>query len=317
MTKFGMTLSSEEHGPARLVELAQLAEESGFDFVSISDHFHPWTNEQGHSPNVWPVLGAIGERTDSIEIAVGVTCPIMRIHPVILAQSVATTACLLEGRFTWGVGTGEALNEHIVADRWPSAPERLDMLEEAVGVIRELWSGEIVSHEGRYFDVDHARIYDVPDEPVPIVVSAFGERAARLAADIGDGLWTTGTGDTITAWEDAGGAGPVYSQITFCWAPEREEALDTAHRVWPTSAVPGQLSQDLPTPEHFEMASSIVTRDMIADRVPCGPDIEPLIDKIETAIAQGVDHVYLHQIGPDQEGMCRIWRDELAPSLKK
>ena len=317
MTKFGMTLSSEEHEPTRLVELAQLAEESGFDFVSISDHFHPWTNEQGHSPNVWPVLGAIGERTDSIEIAVGVTCPIMRVHPVILAQSVATTACLLGGRFTWGVGTGEALNEHIVADRWPSAPERLDMLEEAVGVIRELWSGEIVSHEGRYFDVDHARIYDVPDEPVPIVVSAFGERAARLAADIGDGLWTTGTGDTITAWEDAGGAGPVYSQITFCWAPEREEALDTAHRVWPTSAVPGQLSQDLPTPEHFEMASSIVTRDMIADRVPCGPDIEPLIDKIETAIAHGVDHVYLHQIGPDQEGMCRIWRDELAPSLKK
>lgn len=142
-------------------------------------------------------------------------------------------------------------------------------------------------------------------------------RRSQLAADIGDGLWTTGTGDTIASWEKCGGTGPVYSQITFCWAPDREEALDTAHRIWPTSAVPGQLSKDLPTPEHFETAASIVTRDMIAERMPCGPDIEPLVDKIEKAIAQGVDHVYLHQIGPDQEGMCRIWRDELAPRLKK
>jgi len=316
MVKIGMTLSSEEHGPRRLVELAGLAEEHGFDFVSISDHYHPWLDSQGHSPNVWPVLGAIAERTESIEVAVGVTCPTVRIHPAILAQLTASTAAMFEGRFTWGVGSGEALNEHILGDRWPSAPERLDLLEEAIGVIRELWSGEIVSHFGTHYTVDHARIYDLPDDPIPIVVSAFGERAARLAADVGDGLWTTGTGGTIDTWKDAGGSGPVYSQITFCWADDRETALDTMAEIWPNTGVPGQLSQDLPTPQHFEMASSIVTRDMLAESVPLGPDLDPLVEQVTSAIDAGVDHVYLHQVGPDQEGFLRVWRDELQDRLR-
>lgn len=316
MVKIGMTLSSEEHGPRRLVELAGSAEEHEFDFVSISDHFHPWLDSQGHSPNVWPVLGAIADRTERIEVAVGVTCPTVRIHPVVLAQLTATTAMLFDGRFTWGVGSGEALNEHILAIRWPSAPERLDLLEEAIRVIRELWSGEVVSFAGEHYRVDHARIYDLPDQEIPIVVSAFGERAARLAADLGDGLWTTGTGDTIDTWKDAGGSGPVYSQITFCWAEDRDTALDTVERVWPNTGVPGQLSQDLPTPEHFEMASSIVTRDMLAESVPHGPDLDPLVEQVRTAIDNGVDHVYLHQIGPDQDGFLRVWRDELQDRLR-
>ena len=316
MVKIGMTLSSEEHGPRRLVELAGLAEEHGFDFVSISDHFHPWLDAQGHSPNVWPVLGAIADRTERIEVGVGVTCPTVRIHPVVLAQLTATTALLFDGRFTWGVGSGEALNEHILGIRWPSAPERLDLLEEAIRVIRELWSGEVVSFAGEHYRVDHARIYDLPEQDIPIVVSAFGERAARLAADLGDGLWTTGTGDTIDSWKDAGGSGPVYSQISFCWAEDRDTALDTVERVWPNTGVPGQLSQDLPTPEHFEMASSIVTRDMLAESVPHGPDLDPLVEQVRTAIENGVDHVYLHQIGADQDGFLRVWRDELQDRLR-
>ena len=316
MTKIGMTLSSEEHGPRRLVELAGMAEREGFDFVSISDHFHPWLPAQGHSPNVWPVLGAIAERTEAIEVAVGVTCPTIRIHPAILAHLTATTARLLDGRFVWGIGSGEALNEHVLGDRWPSAPERLAMLEEAITLIRELWTGETVSFTGAYYDVDHARIFDVPKTPIPIVVSAFGDRAARLAAEHGDGLWTTGTGGTIDQWKQAGGSGPVYSQITFCWAEDRDKALDTVERIWPNSGVPGQVTQDLPTPEHFEMVSSIVTRELLAEQVPCGPDLDPLVEQIDAAIDAGVDHVYLHQIGPDQEGFLEVWREHLRARVK-
>lgn len=311
-----MTLSSEEHGPRRLVELAGLAEEHGFDFVSISDHYHPWLDAQGHSPNVWPILGAIAERTDSIDVAVGVTCPTVRIHPAVIAHLVATTASLFDGRFTWGVGSGEALNEHILGDRWPSAPERLELLDEAIRLIRQLWSGETVSFAGRHYTVDHARIYDLPEQRIPIVVSAFGDRAAHLAAELGDGLWTTGTGGTIDTWREAGGSGPVYSQITFCWAEDRDTALDTVHRIWPNTGVPGQVTQDLPTPQHFEMASSIITREMLAESVPLGPDLGPLVEQVEQAVESGVDHVYLHQIGPDQEGFLRVWRDELQERLR-
>jgi G6PDH family F420-dependent oxidoreductase len=311
-----MTLSSEEHGPRRLVELAGLAEQNGFDFVSVSDHFHPWIDAQGHAPNVWPVLGAIAERTASIEVAVGVTCPTVRIHPAILAHLTATAAGLLEGRFVWGVGSGEALNEHVLGDRWPPAPERLDMLEEAITLIRRMWSGETVSFAGQHYRVDHARIYDVPETPIPVVVSAFGERAAGLAAEHGDGLWTTGTGDTIDLWRAAGGSGPVYSQITFCWADDREKALDIVERMWPNTGVPGQVTQDLATPEHFEMVSSIVGREMLGEQVPCGPDLEPLVEQIDAAVDSGVDHVYLHQIGSDQEGFLEVWRDRLEARLR-
>jgi G6PDH family F420-dependent oxidoreductase len=310
-----MTLSSEEHGPQRLVELAELAERNGFDFVSISDHFHPWVAAQGHSPNVWPVLGALAERTESLEVAVGVTCPTTRIHPAILAHLTATTAALLEGRFVWGVGSGEALNEHVLGDKWPPAPERLDRLAEAITLVRELWTGETVSFSGEFYQVDRARIFDAPQEPPPIIVSAFGDQAARLAAAHGDGLWITGVGGTIDEWRAAGGTGPVYSQITCCWAADREAALDTVEEMWPNTGVPGQLLQDLPTPEHFETASSIVTREMLAAQVPCGPDLGPLLERIDAATDAGVDHVYLHQIGPDQEGFLEVWREHLQPRL--
>src|SRR5215203_5963566 len=228
--KYGLTLSSEEHGPARLVDLAVLAEDHGFDFVSISDHYHPWVDEQGHAPFVWSVLGGVAARTSGLELAVGVTCPIMRIHPAVLAQATATTALLAEGRFTWGVGTGEALNEHILADRWPPADMRLDMLEEAVAVVRELWRGDVVTHRGAHYTVENARIYDPPQPPPPIVVSAFGPNAAELSGRIGDGLWTSGSStDIVQAWRAAGGTGPVYAQLTLCWAKDRADAVKTAH----------------------------------------------------------------------------------------
>jgi coenzyme F420-dependent glucose-6-phosphate dehydrogenase len=315
--QYGLTLSSEEHPPRRLVEIAELAESTGFDFVSISDHYHPWVDEQGHSPFVWSVLGAIAERTSEISVGVGVTCPIMRIHPAILAQATATTAHLLDGRFVWGVGTGEALNEHILGDRWPPAPLRLEMLEEAVALIRELWSGEQVTFRGQHFTVENARIYDPPPGPVPVIVSAFGPKAAKVAAAIGDGLWVTGPDASgIENWRDEGGSGPVYSQVNVCWSTDREAAIDLAHRVWPNTGVPGQLSQDLPTPTHFEQAAQVVDRDMVASSIPCGPDLEPLVESIRAAIDAGIDHVYVHQVGDDQEGFCRVWRDEVVPELR-
>jgi len=313
MTSFGLTLSSEEHPPSRLVEIAQLAEDSGFDFVSISDHYHPWIDAQGHSPFVWSVLGAIAQQTKSLDVAVGVTCPIMRIHPAILAQATATTGELFKGRFTWGVGTGEALNEHITGDRWPIAPDRIQMLEEAIEVIRELWSGDDVTFRGDHFTVENARLYDPPTHDIPIVVSAFGPVAAEMAARVGDGLWTGGDAEIIDSWRNAGGTGPVYSQISLCWAPSHDEAATRAHQIWPNSAIPGQLSQDLPTPKHFEQAATIVTKEMVAETMSLGPDPDPIIESIQQAIDTGVDHVYLHQIGADQEAFCDMWSREIAP----
>ncbi len=317
MTQFGMTLSSEEHEPRRLLDIASLAEDNGFDFVSISDHYHPWTSEQGHSPFVWSILGALAERTSTLGVAVGVTCPTMRIHPAILAQATATTSRLLGDRFTWGVGSGEALNEHILADRWPPAPVRLDMLEEAVTVIRRLWSGEQISHDGPHYTVENARIYDVPHAFVPIVVSAFGPHAAEVAARAGDGLWVGGPDtETIGRWRNTGGEGPIYAQLTLCWAASKDEAVQTAHRLWPNTAIPGQLSQDLPTPAHFEQASEIVTPEMIADSTPCGPDAGPVLEQVAEMVDAGIDHVYLHQIGPDQEGFIRFYEREVLPHVR-
>jgi coenzyme F420-dependent glucose-6-phosphate dehydrogenase len=317
MTKFGLTLSSEEHAPSRLVDIAALAEEHEFDFVSISDHYHPWVDAQGHSPFVWSVLGSIATRTTHLDVAVGVTCPIMRIHPAVLAQATATIGQLLDGRFTWGVGTGEALNEHITGLRWPIAAERIEMLEEAIDIIRRLWQGEEVTVRGDHFTVENARVYDPPSSSIPIVVSAFGSAAAEMAARAGDGLWTGRDAEIISTWRRAGGEGPVYSQITLCWAPTRDEAIERAHKVWPNAGVPGQLSQDLPTPAHFEQAASAVTKEMIADAVPCGPDSEAIVEKIGEAVAAGVDHVYLHQIGDDQEGFCKVWSSEIAPEARR
>lgn len=317
MVSFGLTLSAEEHAPRDLVHIATLADDAGFDFVSISDHYHPWLDAQGHSPFVWAVLGAIGERV-SCEVAVGVTCPIMRVHPAVLAQAAATTALLHGGRFVWGVGTGEALNEHILAQRWPPAPRRLEMLAESIELIRELWRGESTTWRGEFFEVENARIYDPPDPAPPIIVSAFGPQAAGVAAAYGDGLWTSGTDEeTIGEWRASGGSGPVYAQLRVCWAPSAEDALATVARRWPVAGVEGQLSQDLPTPMHFEQAVQMVERRTLAELVPCGPDPEPVIERATAMLEAGVDHLYFHQVGADQQGFCRFWREQLAPSLRQ
>lgn len=316
MTAFGYTLSSEEHGPRTLVQNARRAEELGFDFVSVSDHFHPWVSEQGHSPFVWSVLGGIAEATDGIEVAVGVTCPIIRLHPAIVAHAAATTSVLLDGRFRLGVGSGEALNEHVLGHRWPTPGARLEMLEEAVEIMRRLWTGDTVDHHGKYYEVENARLFDPPESEIPVIVSGFGERSMELAARIGDGYWGHAPdAEVVGQFEAAGGSGPRYAQINVCWAEDAAEARRTVHRVWPNGGVPGQLSQDLPTWKHFEEAAQIVSEDDAVGSTPCGPEVGPVLEAVEQFRSAGYDHLYFHQIGPDQDGFLRFWEEELRPAL--
>lgn len=317
MTQYGLTLSSEEHAPNHLVEIAVAAEKAGFDFVSISDHFHPWVSEQGHSPFVWSVLGAIANATEELGVGVGVSCPIMRVHPAISAHAVATTALLFGERFTWGVGTGEALNEHVHGDRWPPADVRLEMLEESIDVIRRLWEGESVTYRGRHYIVEDARIFDLPDPAPPILISAFGERSAGLAARMGDGLWTTGVKkDVIDEYRSSGGDGPVWSQLSLCWERDRQSALERAHRVWPNTALPGQLAQDLRTVKHMEQAAQLVSlEDIEQSAMPLGPDPEPILQSVADAKEAGVEFIYLHQIGDPLDGFITFWETELRPHL--
>jgi G6PDH family F420-dependent oxidoreductase len=309
--RIGYFLSSEEFGPRELVDQARRAEQAGFHALWISDHYHPWNDEQGHSPFVWSVIGAIAEATD-LPVTTAVTCPTVRIHPAILAQAAATSAVLLEGRFSFGVGTGEALNEHVLGDRWPEVDVRLEMLEEAVGVMRELWQGGQRSHRGRHYTVENARLYDLPDEPPPILVSGFGPKAIEVAARIGDGFVTTQPAkDDIELYRSHGGRGPVHAGAKVCFMADEQEARATAHRLWPTEGLPGELAQVLPTPAHFEQACELVTPDMIAS--PVGPDLDEHVAALQEYADAGVDELYVQQIGPEQDAFFTTWAGEVLP----
>jgi len=317
MTAVGYALSSEEHGAIDLVRHANRAEEAGFSFAVISDHYHPWIDRQGQSPFVWGVLGAIAQATETLKVGTGVTCPTVRIHPAIIAQASATAASLMPGRFFLGLGTGERLNEHILGAPWPDWDVRAEMLDEAVGVIRELWKGDVTSHRGRHYTVENARIYSLPDVLPPIYLAAGGPKAAREAARLGDGLIGTGPdSELLETFSEAGGEGPRFGQVTVCWAGSEAEARKTAREWWPTVAIHGEASQELPSPAHFEQLTASVTEDQVAEVVPCGPDPERHLARIREYIDAGYDHVYVHQIGPDQAGFLKFAEGELLPALE-
>ena len=318
MTEIGYAFSSEEHVPNALVRHAQLAEEAGFAYGLISDHFHPWIDRQGHSPFVWAVIGGIAQATERFRLGTGVTCPTIRIHPAIIAHAAATAAAMMPGRFFLGVGTGENLNEHILGDRWPPVDVRREMLEEAVAVIRLLWQGGSQSHHGAHYTVENARLYTLPEEPPPIMVAASGPKAAELAGRIGDGLIATGPErELVETFDRAGGAGkPHYAQVTVCWAATEAEARRTAHEIWPTGAIRGELSQELPLPAHFEQAAQMVTEEDVAKSVVCGPDPARHVAELRTYAAAGFEHLYVHQIGPDQEGFLRFYQREILPRVR-
>jgi len=317
MTAIGYALSSEEHTATDLVRHARRAEEAGFSFAVISDHYHPWIDRQGQSPFVWGVLGAIAEATERLRVGTGVTCPTVRIHPAIIAQASATAAALMPGRFFLGLGTGERLNEHILGAPWPEYEVRAEMLAEAVEVIRELWKGAVTSHRGRHYTVDSARIYTLPDPLPPIYMAAGGPRAAQEAARLGDGLISTAPDkELLDGYGKAGGTGPRIGQVTICWARTEAEARRTALEWWPTVALHGEVSQELASPAHFEELAKSVTEDQVAELVPCGPDVERHVEKITGYLDAGFDQVYVHQVGPDQAGFIKFAEGELLPALR-
>jgi G6PDH family F420-dependent oxidoreductase len=313
--KIGYFLSSEEHSPTELLDQAIGAEEAGFSSIFISDHFHPWLDRQGESPFVWSVIGAIAARTN-LEIMTGVTCPTVRIHPAIIAQAAATSQLLCGGRFRLGLGTGEKLNEHILGHRWPSAAVRLEMLEEAIEIIRALWEGATYTHHGRHYTVENARIYSLPDTPPPIIISGFGPRSVAAAARVGEGFVTTKPlSEHVDIYRHAGGSGPAVGVTKVCWAEDEKEAIRTAFELWPTEVLSGQLSQELPMPQHFEEAASVVTEEMVAETIPCGPDADRHLQALQRYVDAGFDELYINQIGSDARGFFEFFNARIRPLL--
>lgn len=316
MVQIGYTLSSEEFRPHELVEQAVKAENIGFAFAGISDHFHPWMDAQGHSPFVWTTLGGIASRTSQLRVFTGVTAPIIRIHPAIVAQAAATVADMMPGRFDLGVGTGEMLNEHITGEQWPPISIRQEMLAEAVGIIRELWEGGYTTIPGDYYDVQNARLYTLPETLPEIIVAASGPESGELAGQIGDGLCSTSPdGETVQAFEQGGGNDkPKIGQMTVCWAKDEDEAAETALTYWGYTALGGQMSQELALPKYFqETTQKLVTTEQIKEEIVCGPDPETFHEKIKAYIDAGFTHVYLHQVGPDQDGYLDFAKREILP----
>ena len=315
--KVGYFLSCEEHPPEELVRQARLAADAGFEGLWISDHYHPWNHQQGQSPFVWSVIGAVAEVCD-LPVMTAVTCPTMRIHPAVIAQAAATSARLCTGGFRLGVGSGEALNEHVTGSRWPTADVRLEMLEEAVEVIRMLLTGERVTHHGRHYTVEDARIFTLPDRPLDILVSAFGPEAVALAARIGDGFVTAQPdAEGLASYREQGGRGPATAGAKACYGPDREKAQELAHRLWPNTGLPGELAQVLPSPAHFEQASELVTPEMIGETTPCGPDLDEHVEKLSANVDAGFDELYVAQIGPDQEEFFEAYASTVLPALRR
>jgi G6PDH family F420-dependent oxidoreductase len=314
--RFGYFLSCEEYTPAQLVAQAVAAEDAGFEALWISDHFHPWNDEQGQSPFVWGIIGALSQAC-GLPVTTAVTCPTVRMHPAIVAHAAATAAVQLEGRFILGVGSGEALNEHVLGDVWPSVEVRLEMLEEAVALMRELWEGDFVTTSGTHYDVDTARIYTLPDEPPPVYVSGLGPKATSLAARIGDGYISTKPDQELLGqFKAESGGKPAMAGTKVAYAPTEEEGIDLAHRLWANAGLPGELGQVLPSPRHFEQASQLVTREMTAESAPAGSDPEVHVDALQKYVDVGYDEVYVANMGPHYLDMIELYGREVLPALR-
>jgi G6PDH family F420-dependent oxidoreductase len=311
-SRCGYVLAGEEHGACDLVRYGALAEQAGFDFLFVSDHFHPWNHAQGHASSVWPVLGALAQQTSEALLISAVTCPILRFHPTVLAQAAATVAALSGGRFILGLGTGESLNEH-VAGPWPSFGERIKRLEEAVDLLRELFRGEEITRLGEFFDVHRAQLFDPPAR-MPIALAASGPRAAALAGRLGDAL--IGLSDdqaSVRRFQSSGGEGkPALTQISVCWGEDEDAARRVAHRLWPLVALEGNAFAALETPADVEAACRGISEDDVAAAVVCGPDPDRYRQAIDACLRAGFDGVALHQIGPDQQGFLEFWQRELG-----
>jgi G6PDH family F420-dependent oxidoreductase len=308
MTNFGYTLMTEQSGPKDLVRYAVSAEERGFDFHVCSDHFSPWLTSQGHAPNAWAVLGAVAQATERVDLYSYVTCPTMRYHPAVVAQQAATVQILADGRFTLGLGSGENLNEHVVGKGWPSVARRQDMLREAIKIIRQLFGGQLVDFTGDYFQVDSARLWEVPDVPVGIGVAIGGTKAVDKFAKLADHLIATEPHtDLVDAWHGArqaanlAGGGRVVGQIPVAWDPDRDTAVKRAHGQFRWFAGGWKVNADLPTPAGFAGATQFVRPEDVAETIPCGPDLDAIVDSVRPYWEAGFTDIALVQIGGDTQ----------------
>jgi G6PDH family F420-dependent oxidoreductase len=322
MTNFGYTLMTEQSGPRALVDYAVRAEEVGFDFEVMSDHYSPWLTEQGHAPYAWTVLGAVAQATSSVGLMTYVTCPTVRYHPAVVAQKAATLQILAEGRFTLGLGSGESLNEHVVGEGWPSLRTRQEMLREAVEIIRELQSGELVDYRGDYFEVDSARLWDVPDQPVEIGLAVAGERAIETFAPLGDHLvGVEPSRSLIDDWNAVDGARQIgtdaraIGQIPICWDPDEDAAVKRAHEQFRWFGGGWSVNADLPTPAGFAGATQFVRPEDVADAIPCGPDLDQVVDAVGEYWKAGFTDVAIVQIG--DEGQDRFLQEAAGPLLER
>ncbi|MGP4027018.1 TIGR03557 family F420-dependent LLM class oxidoreductase [Actinomadura sp. 3N407] len=318
--EFGYTLLCEQTPPRQLVTDLVEAEEAGFGYAAISDHYFPWLESQGHSAYAWSVLGALAQATHRIPLMTQVTCPIMRYHPAVVAQKAATVGVLSDGRFTLGLGSGENLNEHVVGRGWPSVDVRHEMFEEAVEIIRALLGGDYVNYRGRHFGVDSAKVYDLPDQPVRIGMAAYGPRAGRLAARHADLLISDQpVGDVVDLFRNEGGAGkPVYGQIPVSYGADYDECKERAHRIWKFSTPAWRVMAELPGPVNFEAATKTVRPEDVAESVPCGDNVDDYVEAVQKFADAGFTHIALCQSGHEHQKDFRTWAEsDLLPALRE
>ncbi|GAA2434720.1 TIGR03557 family F420-dependent LLM class oxidoreductase [Streptomyces macrosporus] len=315
--QIGYKLAAEAFGPTELVRQAVRAEQAGFDFVEISDHYHPWLDNQGHSPFAWTVLGTIAAKTERIGLATGVTCPTVRYHPAIIAQAAATLALVSEGRFVLGVGSGERLNEHVVGRGFPDVRLRHEMLREALEIIRLLWRGGYQSYEGKHLRLEDARVFDLPASPPLIAVAASGGPSARIAAELGDGLFATeDKPEIVRHYQEAGGAGPRYAEVPVAWAPDEHTA---ARAVLETSrwALTGwKVMSELPNPVNFEAATTTVREEDVREKFACGSDPDRFVAAAQRFVDAGFDRLVMQNAGPDPDGFMDFYSGELDRRIR-
>ncbi|WP_458688797.1 TIGR03557 family F420-dependent LLM class oxidoreductase [Nocardia tengchongensis] len=322
MTRFGYTLMTEQSGPRELVCYAAAAEQAGFDFLVSSDHFSPWLESQGHAPHAWTVLGAVAQATERIPLMTYVCCPTMRYHPAVVAQQSATLQILAEGRFTLGLGSGESLNEHVIGAGWPGLEERQDRLVEAIGIIRALLTGDTISRRGRWYQVDAAKIWDLPAQPVPIAVAVSGPQSVRRFAPLADEMITTDPDpELVDAWqririvEQDDGPSRVTGQVPVSWDTDRDKAIHRAHDEFRWSTGGWDVNANLPTPAGFAAATQCVRPGDIAEQIACGPDLDAMAESVSAFLTAGFTDVALVQIGDEQQD--RFLAEAAPPLLDK
>ena len=314
--RFGYKLATEGFDPKEVVRQAVAAEAAGFDFIDISDHYHPWLESQGHSGFTWGMLGAIAAKTERIGLVTGVTCPSFRYHPAVIAQAAATMALLSDGRFTLGVGSGERLNEHVVGE-FPGIHARHERFREALEIINLLWEGGYRSYEGKHLRLDDARVFDLPPERPVIAVAVSGPASVHIAAELGSGIFATEPkGELVSEWQKVGGDGPAYAEAGLAWAPDEQSAIDAVleKNRWMVSG--WKVMAELPNPVNFEAYAQFVREEDIAELVPCGPDPEPIVDGVRQFAEAGFTQVALVQIGDAQGEFCDFYASELAGTLR-